>query len=203
MHHKSIDSRMPISRNAPSATRPRTGSIQGKRDVESGVPDAEAGSLSSEQRRTYESEMARRPSGPLDRRLPFPQAERATRSNEGRCILTRQFDDPGIAGDAGLVEQRLPRRIADEFAVGEGIGDEVAGGRFVGQQPRRPPRTAARATASNTTEGPPSIFSSASIQEPSLASTPPTIGATSLSDRAFLLERRPSRPAAARHRHRR
>ncbi len=51
-----------------------------------------------------------------------------------------------------------------------------AGGRPASS--RAPSSLTTRATASNSTEGPPSIFSSASSQSPSLVRTPPMDGAT-------------------------
>ena len=69
-----------------------------------------------------------------------------------------------IGSHAGLGEQRGgARREADELAVGEGIGDEIPRGRLRQPVARRLPRTSSSATASNSTDGPPSIFCLAAI----------------------------------------
>ena len=73
----------------------------------------------------------------LDLRLAVPQAQRAEGADEGvDILLAGQRHDARVRLHAGLVEQRLCRgAVADELAVLEGVGDEVARRRMLQQCP--------------------------------------------------------------------
>ena len=71
--------------------------------------------------------------------------------------------------------------------MGERIADEIPRSSLAASL-SAPSSESSSATASNSTDGPPSIMCLAAIQLPSAASTPPTFGATISIVGAFLLD---------------
>ena len=96
----------------------------------------------------------------VDPWLAHPIAQLGELGDELRYGLRRVEGDASLVerrGDAGCFQQSPGgRRVPDELAVGEGVGDEVAAGR-IGCQQATPLRGQDR-NGVKRTEGPPSIF---------------------------------------------
>ena len=94
----------------------------------------------------------------MDALFPLPEAKLRASLQERRHVVRTADHEHAVVEcvDAGLLEQWLGGGAAgDELAVGEGVGDEVARRRLVGQQCAQPSGEGSTATASKSTDGPP------------------------------------------------
>ena len=132
--------------------------------------------------------------------LAFPEAQLAAARQNGarRAALRRARPSPRRRVRSARSPSAAARlgAVGDELPVRERVGDEVARGRLVASSVA-PSSEGSIATASNSTDGPPSSFSSASIQRPVARLDAADLGRDELEHRALRLQRRRAARRAA------